>query len=121
MSETVDESPEGDPLVWMLSGDLMFSSRVKATAQRNGLDFQISGSLPPAPLTRIRYVILDLSTRSGLIETISENVQRLCPQAELIAYGPHVHVGKLKAARQAGIARVLTNGQFDAQMAELLR
>ncbi len=105
--------------VVMLSGDLMFSSRVKAAAERAGLGFRISGSLPENETESIRYVILDLSTRSGLIDEIASQCTQRCPQAILIAYGPHVHVDKLNRARAASIPTVMTNGQFDSQLSSL--
>ena len=121
---------DGDPLrpddpttgsVIMLSGDLMFASRVKLAAQQAGFEFQMSGSLPEGETKSIRYVILDLSTRSGLTSEIAQQCAAKCPHAELIAYGPHVQVDRLAAAREAGITTVLTNGQFHSQLQELFR
>jgi hypothetical protein len=123
MSEA-SQIPTGDPpattpSVVMLSGDLMFASRVKAAAERAGFDFRIGGALPADNTDAIRFVVLDLSTRSGLTAEIAGQCAERCAQAKLIAYGPHVHVERLKAARQAGIATVLTNGQFDAGLSQL--
>jgi len=111
-----DESPQG---VLMLSGDLMFASRVKSAAERAGKEFQLSGSIPDGVLESIRLVIVDLSTRSGLLPDITTQCTERCPNARLIAYGPHVQVDKLSAARQAGIETVLTNGQFDRGLSSL--
>ena len=111
-----------DPLgsgVVMLSGDLMFASRVKSAAQRAGRTFQLSGSLPDGDLTSVAFVILDLATRSGVLPEISVQCADRCPHARLIAFGPHVQVEKLQAARQAGIEQVMTNGQFDRQLSTL--
>jgi len=105
--------------VMMLSGDLMFSSRVKSAAERSGFAFQMGGRLPDEGTESIRYVILDLSTRSGLIPEIVQQCAERCPDARLMAYGPHVQVDKLNAARQAGIETVMTNGQFDASLATI--
>lgn len=105
--------------VVMLSGDLMFGSRVKASAERSGWTFALGGKLPDDDLSDVRLVILDLSTRSGLIPAIVQQHQQRCPHARLIAYGPHVHVEKLKAAREAGITPVLTNGQFDSMLGSM--
>ena len=57
--------------VVMLSGDLMFASRVRAAAQRAGLAFHFGGSFPEGDLHNVRFVVLDLSTRSGLIGSIA--------------------------------------------------
>ncbi len=105
--------------VVMLSGDLMFASRVKSAAQRAGIAFQLCGSLPPGDLTSVAFVIVDLSTRSGVLPEIADQCADRCPDAKLIAYGPHVQVDRLEAARQAGIEMVMTNGQFDRQMSNL--
>lgn len=113
--------------VAMLTGDLLFASKVKSTAQAAGWTFYMGGNLPQ-PETEasgesngdaIDVVILDLSTRSGLVDKIMEQCRQRCKNARVIAYGPHVHVAKLKAARDAGIPTVLTNGQLDAGLTKL--
>jgi hypothetical protein len=115
----IGETPAASPSVVMLSGDLMFASRVKAAAERAGLEFRFGGALPADNTDAIRFVVLDLSTRSGLTAEIAGQCAERCAEAKLIAYGPHVHVERLKAARQAGIETVLTNGQFDAGLGQL--
>ncbi len=105
--------------VVMLSGDLMFGSRVKSAAERAGWTFTLGGKLPDGELADVRFVIVDLSTRSGVVGTIVGECAERCPGAKLLAYGPHVHVPKLKAAREAGIENVITNGQFDAMLPTL--
>ncbi|MDG2221153.1 MAG: histidine kinase [Rubripirellula sp.] len=114
-----DSNPQN--MVLMLSGDLMFSSRVKSAAERFGKRFRICGRLPDDDVESIDYVIVDLSTRSGLVPEIVEQCAQRCPDASLLAYGPHVHVAKLKAARDAGISPVFTNGQFDSALATLFQ
>ena len=115
-SET-DDLPAGT--VVFLSGDLMFASRIKAAAERAGVAFRLSGSLPQTETDAIGYVILDLSTRSALTPEIVSQCAQLCPDAKLIAYGPHVQTGRLAAAKEAGIPVVMTRGQFDAKLATL--
>jgi hypothetical protein len=112
-------SPRSEPQVWFLSGDLMFASRVRSAADRAGLEFRLAMNLPDEPTSEIRYVILDLSTRSSLTATLLESCERLCPNAKLIAYGPHVQIGRLKTAREAGIPTVMTRGQFDQVLPRL--
>lgn len=125
---------DGDASVWLLSGDLMFASRVRGAAERVGLRFRLSGSLPSADGTRAdstgagggsateerpKYVILDLATRASLTEQVVAWVREHHPGAIVIAYGPHVQAARLKAAREAGIERVMTRAQFDAALATL--
>ncbi|MGB0759709.1 MAG: histidine kinase [Rubripirellula sp.] len=113
MSQDRDSTPDS---VMMLSGDLLFCSRVKAAATAAGLQFRMGGQLPTEDTDNIAYVVLDLSTRSGLTSSIVGLCHEKCPNAKLIAYGPHVDVNKLHAARTAGIETVLSNGQFSSQM-----
>lgn len=119
MTETSSSAPATDHSVIMLSGDLMFASRVKSAAQNAGLQFQLGGALPAGDLAAVRYVILDLSTRGGMSSAIAGQCAERCPNARLIAYGPHVHVEKLQAAREAGIGMVITNGQFNAMLSTM--
>jgi hypothetical protein len=97
----------------------MFASRVKAAAETAGFDFHFGGSLPAENTDSIKYVVLDLSTRSGLTSEIVSQCAERCPQAKLIAYAPHVQTTKLSAAREAGIPTVLTRGQFDSKLTTL--
>lgn len=110
---------EDQGTVVFLSGDLMFASRVKAAAEQAALAFHFGGSLPESGTDSIRFVVLDLATRSGLTSEIAGQCAVRCPQARLIAYGPHVQVSKLNAAREAGITVVMTRGQFDRELATL--
>lgn len=110
-----------DGSVVMLSGDLMFASRVRGAVQAAGMGFHFGGSLPEGDLGAVRFVVLDLATRSGLIDSIVEQCRERCPEARLIAYGPHVQVDRLRQARQAGIPTVMTNGQFHSQLPVLFR
>ncbi len=112
---------ETTPLVVMLSGDLLFGSKVKTAAESSGWKVYLGGNLPASDAkelagTRIELVVLDLSSCSGLTDRIVELCADACPDTKIIAYGSHVHVDRLKKARDAGIETVLTNGQFDAGM-----
>jgi hypothetical protein len=106
-----------EPAVVFLSGDLMFASRVRGAAEAAGLGFQLTGSLPEDRM--IRWVIVDLATRSGSVDGLMQRCQQVCPDAKVLAYGPHVQVAKLEKAKQAGIPVVITRGQFDRSLGSL--
>lgn len=114
---TPDSAP---PDFVLLSGDLLFASRVKSAVEAAGKSLYLGGQLPEGDLSAVTMVILDLSTRSGLTGRLPTIVADRCPNARTLAYGPHVQVAKLKAAREAGFDRVLTNGQFDAGLGQLV-
>ncbi|MCA9136528.1 MAG: hypothetical protein KDB00_07210 [Planctomycetales bacterium] len=101
----------------LLSGDLMFASRVRGAAEAAGLDFQMAGALPDKQ--GIEFVIVDLATRSSVVDGLMDSCRRICPQARVIAFGPHVQVARLDDARAAGIPVVLTRGQFDRELGGL--
>ena len=110
MSDDINDS------VVFLSGDLIFTSRVRGAAEHAGFDFRGGASLPQDQTDSIKYVVLELSTRSGLTGEIVDWCAQHCPQAKLMAYGPHVQVNRLDAARAAGITNVMTRGQFDREL-----
>lgn len=117
MSEAETET-ETNRIV-MLSGDLTFGSKVKSAAERAGWKFAFGGKMPDGDLSDVRIVVVDLSTRGGIVESVPAMCSERCPDAKLMAYGPHVQVDKLKKARDAGIETVITNGQFDAMLGSL--
>jgi len=113
----VTEPSQNSPCVVFLSGDLMFASRVRGAAEAAGYAFQLTGALPEQ--SDIAYVIVDLSTRSGVVDGLMHSCAAVCPDATVIAYGPHVQLSRLDAAKQAGIPTVMTRGQFDRSLPRL--
>jgi len=108
--------PEAGGLVVFLSGDLIFASRVRAACAAAGYEFQLSGGLPEATEKTVRYVIVDLSTRNGVVNGLMDRCGQDHPHAEVIAYAPHVQVERIRSARQHGLPNVLTRGQFNEQL-----
>lgn len=115
----VTDAANSNDRVVFLSGDLMFASRVRAAAEAADWTFQLAGSLPEE--ADIALVIVDLSTRSGALDGLMERCHAICPDARVIAYGPHVQVARLDAAKQAGVPIVLTRGQFDRSLSQLFQ
>ncbi|MEM8911857.1 MAG: histidine kinase [Planctomycetota bacterium] len=110
-----------DATVHFISGDLVFASRVRAAAESAGVSFRLSMRPPDeAEGASTRWVILDLSTRSGQTADLMAACRIRCPEADVIAYGPHVQVDRLQKARQSGIPTVLTRGQFNSGLSNLL-
>jgi len=108
--------------VVFLSGDLLFASRVQGAAEAAGCTFQLAGQLPeaePGGADEVGWIILDLATRAGIVKEVATEAPQRFPAARLIAYGPHVQVGRLKDARQVGVSEVLTRGQFSSQLPRL--
>ena len=126
MSEASSENGASGPgngaasgRVVMLSGDLMFASRVRSVAERSAVGFAFGGNLPDGPLDDVHTVILDLGTRGGLASSLKAICDERCPNARVIAFGPHVQADKMQRAKDSGIEIVMTNGQFDRSMHQL--
>jgi DNA-binding NarL/FixJ family response regulator len=110
--------------VLFLSTDLVFSSRLTAAGQRLSVPVSAVSSLDAA-VARLKaetagLVILDLSAgNSDVVNTVAR-LRETRGDVAIIAYAPHVHEELLRAATQAGCDQVLTRGQFNARMDEIL-
>jgi CheY-like chemotaxis protein len=114
-------------LIAFLTCDLVFPSRVAGVAQRLGARMETAATAD-ALLTKLAaepsqgvVVLLDLNLPGIDPATIVPRIKALAtPPQAIIAFGPHVHEEKLSAAQAAGCDVVLTRGQFDVQMQNLL-
>jgi CheY-like chemotaxis protein len=110
-------------LVAFLTDDLVFPSRVKAVAERFGVDLKTAGTVDA--LVELvgdgqAVVIVDLSMPLDVEATIGRLKALGGRPRAVVAFCPHVHEAKLQAAKAAGCDVVLTRGQFDAQMENVL-
>jgi DNA-binding NarL/FixJ family response regulator len=101
----------------LLSDDLIFTSKITATARAYGLSVGVAKSverfLPLARDGSVRGVILDLHNATLDVPQLlaALQAQRDTPP-RVIAYGSHVDAERLRAARQAGCHTVLPRSQF---------
>jgi len=102
------------PHGYLLSDDLLFTSRIAGTARGLGLDVRVARSAselgkliaqqPPACL------LLDLHNPGLALEELLASLPR--PRPLVVAYGSHVDAARLKAARDAGCDLVLPRSKF---------
>jgi hypothetical protein len=105
----------------LLSDDLLFSSRITATARAKGLHLQMVRTVPQLlehfASSSVSGVILDLeligNELPGLLSAVHS---RPGVRAKVIAYGSHVDALGLRQARQAGCDRVLPRSQFVVEL-----
>ncbi len=108
-----------------LTKDLLFQSRVAGQAKLCGKSL-IADRTPERILGRlnepeqVQLWIIDLTLELEDMPAIRDTIQSHCPRASIIAFGPHVHVEKLERASAAGFDRVITRGQFDHQMPQII-
>jgi hypothetical protein len=107
---------------YLLCDDLLFTSRIIATARASGLDIHTART--PAQLQNLitqqvpSCVLLDLHCL-GL--SVPDLVQTLpSPRPFVVGYGSHVDAARLKAARDAGCDLVLPRSKFVEGLAEAL-
>jgi DNA-binding response OmpR family regulator len=109
----------------LITADLMTASQVAAAAGDAGVELLTAESaaqaVSMASENDLACVILDLSTPALDVANVVVQMKEQQPPARVIAFGPHVHVEKLKAARTAGCDEVLTRGQFYEQMRQVLQ
>jgi CheY-like chemotaxis protein len=112
-------------MIVFLTTDLMFSSRVTGAGERLGVPVTVVGTFDAALEAcceeQVRLVLIDLTTPGLDLETLVPELKATPSAPHMLAYGPHVHAARLKAARHAGCDQVLTRGQFNAQMDALLK
>lgn len=101
----------------LLSDDLIFSSRIQATARAQGLTLISCRSLPvlleKVKVEKPTCIILDLQFPELRLQDFVDALQLSSnPRITIVAYGSHVATESLKAARQAGCHVVLPRSQF---------
>ena len=109
-----------------LTTDLVFFSRVAAIAGENNWTM-LSLSSEDECIYRANeqpasLILIDLTTRDLKLTDLLIDLRALNPPPQaFVAFGPHVKKGLLDEAREAGCDEVLTRGQFDANMTDVLR
>lgn len=103
---------------WILTADLMFSSKLTAAARQAGGTLRMAMStaalLENLAAEPARLVLLDLTTPGLDPAVLVPRIREVVPDAAVLAFGPHVHEDKLAAASAAGCDAVLTRGQLNA-------
>jgi CheY-like chemotaxis protein len=109
-----------------LTADLVFSSRVTSLARQLGRTLAIAPT-PQALLAKcsaeaVSLVLIDLSLpKLNTSELVLQLRALPSPPSAVVAYAPHVHENLLSAARDAGCTEVLTRGQFNDQIEQVLK
>ena len=101
----------------MLCDDLIFYSRVAATARAAGL--VVKQARTPAAVVELAKqdppggVIIDLHAEGLDLPKLLAELKAVCPvMPRTVAFGSHVEAETLRAARKAGCDRVMPRSQF---------
>ena len=114
------------PMVLAAVDDLLFSSKIRATAKQAGVELTFARSpeevLQQARSQKPALVIFDLnSAKTDPVATIGalkgeEDLRSI----RVLAFASHVHTELIASARSAGADQVLPRSSFAANLAEIL-
>jgi DNA-binding NarL/FixJ family response regulator len=113
-------------MVLVAVDDLMFSSKIRATAKLAGVDLSFARSateiLDQARASNPTLVIFDLnSAKTDPIATIAAlKADPALAAIRTIGFASHVHTDLIAAARGAGADQVLPRSAFAGNLAEIL-
>ena len=123
MTESTGQRPT---LAVVLNRDLLFGSRIRSALKNLGLDArfvttteQFVGALREQP----QMVAIGIIDMNGAVSwnVIHEVLSRLSgDRVPTLAFGPHVDVESRRAAKAAGVTRIVSNGQFHGDTASLI-
>lgn len=115
-------------MILYLSADLLWGTRIRSTADSMGIPARparnmdmLLGRLADSP---VRGFVVDLEGE-GALDLITHLRRPDATPAEravrIVAWGPHVEVEKLRAAKAAGADAVMVRGAFHRTLPAILR
>lgn len=116
----------GQPIIVLLNRDLMVGIAIANTAKALGFAVE---RVPSAADLNARLcagskldalVIIDMNLDIAWDE-IKELMQQDRSHLPVLGFGPHVDIEGRRAAKQAGLTRIVSNGEFHRDMAGLIR
>lgn len=115
---TDDPTGHGDrSTVLVLNRDLMFGSRISAAARSIGLAPRFVRDLPALaaaldePGDPPALIVLDMNAALDW-DAMAALVSDLAGRVPVLGFGPHVDVEGRRAAKGAGLTRIVSNGEF---------
>jgi DNA-binding NarL/FixJ family response regulator len=116
--------PPTPPLGFVLTDDLMWSSRIAGTARALGMQVKAARTLDQLEAAaRVQApvcVILDLGAPGATPAEAVRRLRAIVPDVRFTAYGSHVDVAALRAARDAGCDPVLPRSKMAEELPALL-
>ncbi len=111
-------------MILYFAADLVWASRIKATADALGIACRPARTLAMLDARRadspVRSLVVDLDAGDDAIELIRHARSGEGPRLRILAFGPHVAKELFQAARDAGADEVLPRGAFDHGLEDIL-
>jgi DNA-binding NarL/FixJ family response regulator len=104
--------------------DLLFSSKIRATARQLGIDVSFArtpGAILEQGHAKPDLVIFDLNSAvTDPLGTLAA-LKRELPDVRVVAFASHVQTDVIAAARRAGADEVMPRSMFAANLAQILQ
>lgn len=110
-------------MVLAVTNDLMAAAPIEHAARQLGVECRAITACQLNDVDRsddLQVVVVDLNAVDQVAEVIATVRSSVGESVPIIAFGPHVHVAKLEAAKEAGCSQVLTRGQFHQATARII-
>jgi DNA-binding NtrC family response regulator len=112
------------PRILVLTGNLMFSSRIGETLRPLGYTIsfvdEFQGLASAMDGGRPDLLIIDLDAVGAPMEEVLSQARQAVPSLSVLAFGRHTEPKQLRAARQAGCTEVAVRSTFVEEMPQLV-
>lgn len=120
MTERMPGSEESQVVV-VLNRDLMFGSRIRSAMATLGLQVVVkgdTGAFLEAARTLEERAVIAIIDMNGKVDwdAIAVALREGASLPPVLGFGSHTDVETRRAAKAAGLNRIVTNGQFHADM-----
>lgn len=122
LSEDAEKTPS---VAVVLNRDLLFGSRVRNVLSTLGLEARFVANTEQFVAA---LAALQGSSAIGIIDmngavawdALKTGLQQIDAAPPTLAFGPHVDVENRRLAKDAGVSRIVSNGQFHREMRDLI-
>ena len=109
-------------MIGLITEDLFFAGKIKPLAESAGwsIEFRPRTKAPWNWTRTPKLIVIDLEIPGCQIETLVASLRETTPDVPILAFAGHALVDQLSAARRAGCDPVVTRGQLEGAVAQLL-
>jgi len=118
-------SVDGASVAVVLNRDLLFGSRIRGALASLGLGATFVGTteqFASALIERKSSVAIGIIDMNDVVswDVVRQTLQEQVDLPPTLAFGPHTDVENRRAAKAAGVTRIVSNGQFHSDMTALV-
>jgi hypothetical protein len=122
MSDANSNTPN---VALVLNRDLLFGSRMRSAMAGLGLEARFVGSTDQFVAALREHddsLAIGIIDMNGVViwDRIADALREEGDVPPTLAFGSHMDVENLRAAKDSGVTRVVSNGQFHREMPELI-